>query len=258
MEQGILVASFGTSHEETRRKTICAVERSIREAYPGHLVEEAYTSGMVRSILASRGIPVPSPEQALERLLGRGVQRLAVQPTHLIPGEEYDKLLRVLRRYAPRFAGIRVGRPLFGATEDLRAAAALLSARFPRRDDACVVLMGHGSSHPANMAYPALAWLLQAQGRPDMLVATVEGDPALSDLLPSLRKQAVGRVTLAPLMLVAGDHAVHDMAGDGPESWKSVLTSQGFSVRVELRGLGEDPGFQALYLRHLAQAAALE
>lgn len=254
VKKGILVASFGTSHEASRRSTICEVEELVRAAFPGSMVESAYTSRIVRGILKKRGINAVSPEEALEKMAENGVDELIVQPTHLIPGEEYEKLLQAVREYKGRFAVVRAGQPLFSATRDLLEAVSLLNSRFPEEEGTCVLLMGHGSAHPANMVYSALSYMMHKSGRKDILIATVEGYPSFDEVLPELLEKGFRKVMLAPLMLVAGDHAVNDMAGSGPDSWKSILENEGLGVAVQLKGLGEDPDFRAMYIRHIEQA----
>lgn len=255
MPQAILVASFGTRYAKTRANTIGAVEAEIRKAYPGHHIAVAYTSRRIRHSLAEIGIHIDAPEQAMERLLADGFREILVQPTYLICGEEYDRLLHILRGYQKR-ASIRVGLPMLATSRDLREASALLCSRFPQEAGVCTVFMGHGSPHPANAVYPALAYRMQLSGRQDLWVATVDGYPTLYDILPQL-KTKYRKVRLAPLMLVAGEHAFHDMAGENPKSWKSVLQATGMAVELILHGLGEDPDFRAFYLRHMTEAKPL-
>lgn len=249
------MASFGTRYAATRAKTIGAVEAEIRKAYPGHRIAVAYTSRRIRHSLAEIGIHIDAPEQAVERLLAEGFRKILVQPTHLICGEEYDRLLNILRGYQKQ-AVIRVGLPMLATTQDLREASALLCSRFPQEAGVCTVFMGHGSPHPANAVYPALAYRMQLSGRRDLWVATVDGYPTLHDILPQL-KTKYRKVRLAPLMLVAGEHACKDMAGESSTSWKSVLQANGLMVEPILHGLGEDPDFRAFYLRHMTEAKPL-
>ncbi len=254
---GLLIASVGTSRETARKDALEALEEAARRAYPGCRVEAAYTSGQVREELQGRGIVVPSPQQALEGLLRQGVQELTVQPTHLLPGREYGWLYATLQEYREAFRVLKSGEPLLASRQDLRETASLLSHRFPRQEGACVLLMGHGSPGAENRAYASLGRLLEIADRPDIRLATLKGGLPLSDALPVLRRMRVRRVLLAPLMVTAGQHAAECMACDGADSWKSRLEAQGFAVEVRLAGLGEDPGFQRLFLRHIAQARPL-
>lgn len=255
MPQAILVASFGTRYAETRTKTIGAVEAEIRKAYPGYHMAVAYTSHRIRRILSETGVYVDSPEQAIERLLAEDFREILVQPTHLICGEEYDRLLHILRGYQKR-AAIRVGLPMLATPQDLREACTLLCRCFPQAESTCTVFMGHGSPHPANAVYPALAYMMQVSSRQDLWVATVEGYPSLQDILPQL-KTKYRKARLVPLMLTAGEHVCQDMAGESSASWKSMLQANGLAVELVLHGLGENPDFRAFYLRHMTEAKPL-
>lgn len=253
-KKGILIVSFGTSHASTRQKTIGAVEETIRRAYPEAEILSAYTSGVIRRIWESRGEAVLSPEQALSQMAGQGISDVTVQPTHLICGVEFDLLREAVRAFQGRFESLRLGMPLLSSAADRQEAAAVICTRFEQRQGRLILLMGHGTPHEANSVYAAFEQLCHSQGRRDLFVGTVEGCPALEDVLPALRRTGCGSVLLAPMMLVAGDHACNDMAGDAPDSWKSVLTSQGFEVSCCLQGLGELADIRKIYLRHLRDA----
>lgn len=249
MKKAILCVSFGTS-VAAAREGITAVEEALRSAAPERLFARAFTSAVIRGILARRGEEIPGVDEALARLHAAGVTDVLVQPTHILYGNEYDKLVSQARPWADRFQTLRIGCPLLASTEDLRAMAEILSAAHPARPGACLVLFGHGTDHFANAAYPALQTAFRLLGREDVLVGTVEGWPDFQDVRAQLKKSACTGVHLAPLMLVAGDHALHDMAG-GEESWKSQLEAEGYAVSCTLRGLGTLPAVQALYRAHL-------
>lgn len=257
MKQALICVSFGTTVPSARQE-IEAVEQALSAAAPERVMVRAFTSGMIRRVLAGRGQPVPSLPEALESLRRDGVEDVFVQPTHFLCGVEYDKLRAEALSAASGFARLRVGRPLLASTEDLRAVAAMVADRFPAEAGRAVALMGHGSTHFANVVYPAIQTIFELAGRPDIRVGTVEGWPTLEEVRETLRSMKVERVHLAPLMLVAGDHARRDMAGDAPESWKNVLARQGLEVSWVLRGLGEDTSVQALYRRHLRELLAKE
>ena len=177
-----------------------------------------------------------------------------LQPTHILCGNEYDKMKREAEPWRDRFSSLRFGTPLLTDTDDLQALAAKLSAAYPPRTGESLVLFGHGTGHAANLVYPALQTAFDLAGRRDVLVGTVEGWPAFPEVLRQLKERGGAGVHLVPLMLVAGDHALNDMAGGTPESWKSRLEAEGFSVRATLRGLGLLPEVQAMYRAHLETA----
>jgi sirohydrochlorin cobaltochelatase len=248
MKQALLVVSFGSSVAQARAGSIAAVEQALCDATPQLPFSRVYTSPTIRRILARQGVEVPNLAQALERLAADGVDCPVVLPTHLLPGIEYDKIKQTVGEYAPRFAQVRLGGPLISTPSDLRALADVLMARWPRQAQSSVLFMGHGTEHFADLIYPALQTMFTLAERDDLHVATVEGWPALEDLLPRLTTKAV---TLVPLMLTAGEHARVDMAGPQPDSWCSRLTAAGFAPTPVLEGLGELPQVRQLYADHL-------
>ena len=252
MKKAVVCVSFGTS-VPAGRENITAVENVLRQAAQDRMFISAFTSPTIRRILRERGETVYSPAEALEALRSRGVTEVLLQPTHILRGHEYDKLKREAAPWREKFDALRVGRPLLSDTEDLRALAAGLSAAYPQQNGETLVLFGHGTDHAANLVYPALQTAFYLAGRPDVLVGTVEGWPAFGDVLAQLRARSGKTVHLVPLMLVAGDHALNDMAGADPDSWKSRLEAEGFAVRASLRGLGVMPAVQAMYRAHLEE-----
>ena len=233
MKQALLAVSFGTSVPRARQD-IEAVERVLAAGAPERAFCRAYTSPTIRRILAERGEPVSGLPEALEALAAAGVEDVAVQPTHLLYGFEYDKLKADAAAFAGRFARLALGRPLAADSESLRALAACMARRFGQPEGGALVLLGHGTEHFANMVYPAY-------------MGTVEGWPGFDEVLAQLKEDGCGQALLVPFMLVAGDHALNDMAGDGPKSWKSRLEAAGVGVRCRMRGLGALPEVQALY-----------
>jgi sirohydrochlorin cobaltochelatase len=248
----ILVISFGTSYADTREKTIGAVERAIQSAIPHADVYRAFTSQHIIRKMRKNGIAIDSVPEALQRLQQQGYTQVYCQPTHVIPGEEYDKLCAQAAPFAHAFSVFRIGKPLLHDTEDFCALADALRTITACPEDTAYVLMGHGTAHAANMAYPAFAYWLKQRGVPRAFVGTVEGSPTLDTVLQQLRASSCQKVILMPLMLVAGDHAQNDMAAEADDaSWKSILERQGYPVSVRLCGLGEFPAIQDLYVRHV-------
>lgn len=249
MKKALVIVSFGTTYEKGRQ-SIDAVERALAQAAQGYDVFRAYTSSIVRKVLKSRGETVPSLEEALEKL-AEAYDTVFVQPTHLLCGSEYDEKIRTpYRKYAGRFQHIALGRPLVADNDDLLKLAEILAALKPGDADA-LLLMGHGTTHFANMVYPAMQTALRLQGHPNVVVGTVEGWPTLENAIDELRELGAKRIELRPMMLVAGDHAQNDMAGDDADSWKSRLTAAGFDVHCTVEGLGELEAVQKLYVEHL-------
>ena len=250
MKKALVIVSFGTTYEKGRQD-IEAVERVLTQAAEGYDVFRAYTSSIVRKVLKSRGEIVPSLEEVLEKLANESYDTVFVQPTHLLYGNEYEKKIQLAyTRYCGRFLYGHVCKPLIADNDDLLKMAEILAALKPENADA-LLLMGHGTTHFANMVYPAMQTALNLQSHPDIVVGTVEGWPTLENAIDELRALGAKSVELRPMMLVAGDHAQNDMAGDDADSWKSHLTAAGFDVHCTVEGLGALEDVQKLYVEHL-------
>ena len=258
-EKALLAVSFGTSHPETRRKTIQAIENDLAAAFPERRLYRAWTSGMLRRKVKSlTGEHIDSVAEALERMAADGIRDVLVQPTHLLVGEEFDKLRRELAEGKTAFARLSAGAPLLASEEDIAVFAELLPGLCPAPGDGdMMVWMGHGSDALPLPVYELLGTLLVKNGHPEQVVGTVEFDPGFGAVLDAVRRRRPARAILAPLMVVAGDHAVNDMAGDEPDSWKSRLRAEGVEVTCVLRGLGEYPAVRALYAAHARNAKPL-
>jgi len=225
MKQAILAVSFGTTHADAEQGCIRPVEDALRAAFPGWEVHRAWTSRMIIKRMATRGVSIENEAEAIERLKGEGYDRIVVASTHIIPGQEYDRLLSAA-------AGLPVSAPLLSTDEDLQWMAALLGD-IADQEGRTLLVMGHGTEHRANDTYAGLRKLLPA----NVKLACVEGEYSLEGILDELEAVPEKRLTLMPLMLVAGDHAKNDLAGDG-DSWKTTLEARGFDVSVCLTGLG--------------------
>jgi len=257
-KQAVLVVSFGTSYSQTCEKNIGAIEKDIGAAFPGWEVRRAFTSGMIIKKLRDRdGVSVDTVEEALERLAADGFQSVVCQPTHIINGEEYDDLRSGISKYAGRFESLALGTPLLTTTQDYRLLAQAVSRAHLPQSDTSFCLMGHGTRHFSDSAYAAFDYHLKDLGRGDIFVGTVEGYPDVNTLLEQVAWRGSGRIVLAPLMVVSGDHAVNDMVGSEEDSWKSRFESAGYDVEVVLKGLGEYPEIRALYVRHAREAAPI-
>ena len=257
-KKALLAVFFGTTCLPALEEDIGAVTSALEAAFPDWRVARAFTSGMVRRALEQRaGLRVSSPARALEVLAAEGYTRVLVQSGHILPGLEYRKLEEEAMANAGRFARLTLGAPLLAGPEDYPAAARAVAADLPpRRGDAAVVLMGHGTDHPAHSAYRTLEQSFAALGREDVCIGTVEGAGGAEEVLARLKaRPGVRRVELRPLLVVAGEHARNDMAGEGPDSWQSILTAGGFTVHCTLKGLGQYPGIREIFVRHGEEAA---
>lgn len=267
-KKAIVVVSFGTSYPVTLRLAIESVENRIRAAFPEYEVRRAFTSRTVIKRLRERdGLIIDNERQVLERLHAEGYQEVYIQPLHIVPGAEYDKINILVTQYKQAgtmaFTKLCLARPLLyymGQEEqpdDYGIAINALQSQIPAGEPgSAVVLMGHGGLHPANAAYGVLQLKLEDCGLNHVYIYTVEGYPELSRIIAKLKQKQVQKVTLMPFLLVAGDHAVNDMAGEDEASAKSQLLAAGFEVEIYLRGLGENRAIQDIYVEHLKTAIA--
>ena len=259
-DKGLLVVSFGTTHEETRRKAIEPIEEALGNAFPERRLYRGWTSRMITGRLRQRGVTIDTLEEALERMQEDGVTDILVQPTHIMEGAENDRMLTALQEASGAFEQVRCGLPLLASGEDLLALADILAEEFLKEaPGAALVLMGHGSAkkQSANHIYGEMQEAFRQLGHENVFVGTVEGEPSFDDVRQQLAgmRPAPDPVILAPMMIVAGDHAKNDMAGDSGDSWKSLLEAGGFRVGAAVRGLGEYPRVREMLVRHAEKAA---
>lgn len=255
--KAILAVSFGTSYRETRDATIGAIEADLQAAYPDYAVRRAFTSQMILRKLKKRdGLHIDTVAEAMERLAADGVGTLVIQPTYVMNGIEYDRMMAAAAPYLCRFAAVSFGAPLLNSASDYDEVAKALITELAPAGDTALVFMGHGTEHFADCAYAALDYHFKAMGHPNVFVGTVEGYPLFDHVLDGIRAGGYQKALLAPLMVVAGDHATNDMAGDEPDSWKNQLLRAGCQVECVLRGMGEYESIRALYTAHAGEAIA--
>lgn len=255
----ILVVSFGTSYNESREVTIEAIERDIAAAFPDYDVRRAFTAQTIIDKLAERdGLEIDNVTEAMERLVADGVKQVIVQPTHIMPGYEYDDVVAEVAPYADRFETLAIGRPLLYASEDYDAVidAILADVEEVGAEDTAIAFMGHGTEHFANATYSMLDYKMHSMGYVNAFVGTVEGFPTLDDVMSAISTYGAQKIVLYPFMIVAGDHANNDMAGDEGDSWKTILTDAGFEVECRIQGLGENAGVREIIIGHLAATIA--
>lgn len=258
-KKAVLVVSFGTSHEDTREKTIDVLEQRIAEACPDSRMYRAWTSGMIIDKLRKRdGYEVDTVEAAVRRMLADGVTQVTVQPTHIVNGIENDRMKRDVLVYGESFERIRFGTPLL--TEELdseRVITGMMEAFAELAPDTALIFMGHGTTHYANAIYAALDYKFKDMGYPNVFVGTVEAYPSLETLKRMVKEGGYRRVILTPFMIVAGEHAKHDMASDDEDSWKCQFEAEGLEVTCVMKGLGEYEAIRRIFQEH-AKAAVRE
>lgn len=257
-KQAILVVSFGTSYNESRDLTIGAIENAIADAFPKYEVRRAFTSQIIIDKLAQRdGLVIDNVEEALERAAADGITTLVVQPTHLMSGYEYTDLADAVADYRSQFETVVLAEPLLASEEDFDAVADAITTRTSDYDDGktAICFMGHGTQADANSVYSKLQETLAENGYENYYIGTVEAEPSFDSILSAIgANKDYTTVVLEPLMVVSGDHAVNDMAGDGDDSWKSCFAKEGYKVECILEGLGQNAAIQKLYVSHTQDA----
>ena len=276
-ENEILVVSFGTSFNDSRVADIKGIEDALQEAYPDWPVRRAFTAQIIINHVQARdGEYIDNMQQALDRAVANEVKNLVIQPTHLMHGAEYDEMVDTVNEYADQFESVQVAEPLLGEVgsdatvinEDKQAvaeavtAAAVAEAGYDsldaaKEDGAAFVFLGHGTSHTAKVSYSQMQTQMTELGYDNVFIGTVEGEPeetACDAVIESVSAAGYTKVILRPLMVVAGDHANNDMAGDDADSWKSMFTASGSfeNVETQISGLGSIPEIQDLYIAHTA------
>ena len=282
-ENEILVVSFGTSFNDSRAADIKGIEDALQEAYPDWSVRRAFTAQIIINHVQARdGECIDNVEQALDRAVDNGVKNLVIQPTHLMHGAEYDELMDAVEEYEDKFESVKVAEPLLGevgddatvVNDDKKAVAEILTAEAvekagydsldaAKEDGVAFVFMGHGTSHTAKVSYSQMQTQMNDLGYDNVFIGTVEGEPeetACENVIDAVAEAGYTKVILRPLMVVAGDHANNDMAGEDEDSWLSQFEeSEKFeSVDTQILGLGEIEGIQKLYVDHTAKVIDAE
>lgn len=276
-ENEILVVSFGTSFNDSRASDIKGIEDALQEAYPDWSVRRAFTAQIIINHIQARdGECIDNMDQALERAVNNGVKNLVIQPTHLMHGAEYDELMEAVETYQDKFESVKVAEPLLGEvgsdatvvntdkesvakalTEEAVKTAGYDSLTAAKDDNVAFVFMGHGTSHTAKVSYSQMQTQMQTLGYDNVFIGTVEGEPeetSCEAVIEAVSAAGYKKVILRPLMVVAGDHANNDMAGDDDDSWKSMFQASGKfdSIDTQISGLGGIEAIQKIYIDHTA------
>ena len=274
-ENELLVVSFGTSFNDSRTEDIGGIEKALQKAYPDWSVRRAFSAQIIINHVQARdGEKIDNMDQALQRAVDNGVKNLIVQPTHLMHGAEYDELSEAVASYSDKFESVSIAEPLLGevgsaddsVNSDKEAVAKAVTAEAvktagyesldaAKEDGTAFVFMGHGTSHTAKISYSQMQNQMNALGYDNVFIGTVEGEPedtACEAVIEKIQEAGYKKVILRPLMVVAGDHANNDMAGDDDDSWKSQFEASGVfdSIETQIAGLGQIPVIQDLYVSH--------
>ena len=257
MKKGILLVAFGST-VPAAQVSFENIEQSVKKSLPGVPVYWSYTSRIIIKKMAKEGKHLATPAEALAKMMRENFTHVVVQSLHTVPGAEFHGMLKNVHKFGGMDKGIKkvlVGYPLLATSEDVQRVAEAIIKVIPRerKKKEGVVLMGHGTHHPANVYYAALAYHLQKLD-PNVFVGTVEGWPEIDDIKADLKKRRIKRVYLMPFMSVAGDHARNDMAGPEPDSWKSILEQEGIQCVPVLKGTAEYQEFVDIWVDHLRTA----
>ena len=261
-KDAMVVMSFGTTYKDTRVKTIDATVDAIKAAHPNTKVITAFTSHIIRDrIQQKEGITYPTPEEALAELKKDGYTRVALASLDVIPGMEYNYDAAVYNLYKNDFKKMTLGTSLMywmgqeNQTDQVIETLKAVQSQFPKlgKEDA-LLIMAHGTPDPSNAYYSVIQDRIHTLGMKNVFVYTVEGTPNLEQVIPQLKLHGIKHVTLMPFMMVAGDHANNDMAGNEPDSHKSILEKEGFKVDTYIHGLGENPNIRNLFVERANEA----
>ena len=276
-EKELLVVSFGTSFNDSRAQDIGGIEKALQAAYPDWSVRRAFTAQIIINHVQARdGEKIDNMDQALQRAVDNGVKHLVIQPTHLMHGAEYDELCATAESYKDKIETIEIAEPLLGevgqdgstTNADKKAVAEALTAEAVKaagyesledaaKDSTAFVFMGHGTSHAAAVTYTQMQTQMEELAYGNVYIGTVEGKPAetaCEAVIERIKEAGYKKVVLRPLMVVAGDHANNDMAGDDDDSWKSQFLASGAfdTVTCQIGGLGGIPAIEQIYVEHTA------
>ena len=250
----ILVVSFGTSYNNNRGLSIGAIENDIKDSFPDYEIRRAFTSQMIINKLKKRDdLHIDNVKEALERAVQDGVKTIIVQPTHMMDGTEYHyKIKDHLEDYKDKFDTLILGKPLIKYDEDYEDLIKSITAT-EYSDDTAVCFMGHGTPADSNIIYTTLQDKLFSKNYKNYFIGTVEAKPDFDDVLSMINEGQYNKIVLKPLMVVAGDHAQNDMAGDEDDSWKSMFTANGYEVECVIEGLAQSKDIRNMYIKHLKE-----
>lgn len=247
----LLMVHFGTTYDDTREKTIEAINEKAQQTFPDLEVRDCYSSRIVVKRLKERGISKATPVEALFRLRADGYTRLIIQPTFMVDGVEMDRLRSEIEQLHPFFTEISIGTPLLYDVEDAKRVADILVRRHPadKKKREHLLLVGHGTPTPATALYSQIDYMLKASGNDNCHVSTIEGYPTQEDAIRLIKAAKGRKVTLVPFLFVAGDHATNDISTE----WKEALEQEGLQVTLHIEGLGEVSEIQDIYIEHIKQ-----
>lgn len=255
-KKAILVVSFGTSYIATLEKNIAAIEKEIQHHYTDYTIYRAFTSQTIINKLQKRdNIKIDTVDEAMEKIVRQCYTTVICQPTHIMHGLEYEKMIDTIKPYEEVITDIRYGAPLLSSSQDYdKVVEAVMQQNRYLTEKDTLILIGHGTEHFADASYAALNYRFCANGYDNVLVGTVEGYPDIEVVLKKLQKRDSNTVYIVPFMIVAGDHANNDICGDAEDTWKTKIAKQGYTVKTIVKGLGEYKGIRDIFIEHIQSA----
>ena len=257
-DKAILVVSFGSSYEDTRKKTIEETEKAIQKHFKSYKVYRAFTSPRIRKVIHEQGEMIDSVEKALIRMARDGISHIIVQPTFIICGKEYDEMCRVVENFKENFESIAIGKPLLYSMEDYFKVASIVTEDLGKiEEEEAVICMGHGVEHFMSVSYAALDYVFKESAHPDIYMANIEAYPGIEQVIGQLKRKAYKKVRIVPFMFVAGHHVAKEMNQKGEKGWVKRLEKEGYMVQGVMRGLGEISKIRELFVAHIHEAQTI-
>jgi len=254
----IIVASYGTTYNKTRTITIGGIENAFREAYPDYKIQRVFTfQYFIDKLQSKAGLKVLNIEEALEKAISEGVEEVVIQPTFVLSGNELNKFIERAKAYESKFKKMTISSPLITTKEDMKAVARIFVDRTAEYDDGktAICIMGHGNDSESNKMYKQMEKYLHKSGKKNYFVGTVHDDSSVDEILKVMHKRdCYKNVVLIPMMITSGEHIINDMAGEGPESWKSIFSRLGFNVTCIFEGMGQYYDIQMMFVNHTRKA----
>lgn len=252
-KKAILVISFGTS---TCKKNIELIENDIKTAYPEYTVRRAFSSQIIiNKLKKEENIKVDNINDAMTKLINENFKTVICQPTHIINGYEYDKIISTVNKYKNKIHNIQFGKPLLSSSEDYEKIVKAVKSEFSQlKQKDILIMVGHGTQHFSDASYAALDYRFKAMGAENIFLGTVEGYPNMQTVLDKIKKLNPQNIYLTPFMIVAGEHAENDIGGDSEGTWKTELKKLGYSVVPVIKGIGEYKSIRDIFLEHIKDA----
>lgn len=255
----LLAVSFGTSYNDNRDLSIGGIEEALKKAYPDYEIRRAFTSQIIIDKLKSRdNLMIDNVKEAMDRLVADGVKEVVIQPTHIMNGFEFDDIVNEVSAYKDKFESFKFGKQLLASDADFEEVVSVITdeTKTYDTDGTAIVFMGHGTEHAANEVYAKLQQYITDAGHKNYFIGTVEAEPDLDEVVALVKESGAKKVVLLPFMIVAGDHANNDMAGDEEDSWKTRFENEGFEVEAVLKGIGQYAGVQNMIVKHAGETIA--